>query len=45
MCSIDVNGTVVTASITNEAVDELKLKVGDTAYAIVKASDVMVGID
>jgi molybdopterin-binding protein len=42
---IDVNGTVVTASITNEAVDEMKLKVGDTAYAIVKASDVMVGID
>jgi molybdopterin-binding protein len=42
---IDVNGTVVTASITNEAADELKLKAGDTAYAIVKASDVMVGID
>ncbi|HEY4168398.1 MAG TPA: TOBE domain-containing protein [Reyranella sp.] len=42
---IDVNGTVVTASITNEAVDELGLKAGDTAYAIVKASDVMVGLD
>ena len=42
---IDVNGTVVTASISNEAVDEMKLKAGDTAYAIVKASDVMVGID
>jgi molybdopterin-binding protein len=42
---IDVNGTVVTASITNEAVDEMKLKAGDTAYAIVKASDVMVGLD
>ena len=42
---IDVNGTVVTASITNEAVDELGLKAGQTAYAIVKASDVMVGID
>jgi len=42
---IDVNGTVVTASITNEAVDELGLKPGQTAYAIVKASDVMVGID
>ncbi len=25
---IDVNGTIVTASITNEAVDELGLKVG-----------------
>ena len=42
---IDVSGTIVTASITNEAVDELGLKAGDTAYAIVKASDVMVGLD
>ena len=42
---IDVGGMVVTASITNQAVDELGLKVGDEAYAIVKASDVMVGKD
>ncbi len=42
---IDVNGAIVTASITNEAVDELGLKVGQTAYAVVKASDVMVAID
>lgn len=42
---IDVGGTIVTASITNQAVDELGLKVGDEAYAIVKASDVMVGKD
>src|SRR6185369_6167165 len=42
---IDVNGTVVTASITNEAVDELSLREGDQAYAVVKASDVMVGKD
>jgi molybdopterin-binding protein len=42
---IDVNGTVVTASVTNEAVDELGLAVGQEAYAIVKASDVMVGTD
>jgi molybdopterin-binding protein len=42
---IDVNGTTVTASITNEAVDELGLKIGQDAYAIVKASDVMVGLD
>ncbi len=42
---IDVNGTIVTASITNEAVDELGLKVGLDAYAIVKASDVMIGLD
>jgi molybdopterin-binding protein len=42
---IDVGGTVVTASITNEAVDELGLEVGLEAYAVVKASDVMVGVD
>jgi molybdopterin-binding protein len=42
---VDVNGAVVTAAITNEAVDELQLKVGDQAYAVIKASDVMIGKD
>ena len=42
---IDVGGAIITASITNESVDELKLAVGKAAYAVVKASDVMVGID
>ncbi|MHB2265993.1 TOBE domain-containing protein [Aliihoeflea sp. PC F10.4] len=43
---IDIGGgTVVTASITNAAVDELKLEVGGQAYAVVKASDVMVAVD
>lgn len=43
---IDIgNGVVVTSSITNEAVDELALAVGKTAYAVVKASDVMVAVD
>ena len=42
---LDIGGTIITSSITNEAVDELKLKVGDTAYAVVKASDVMIGLD
>jgi molybdopterin-binding protein len=37
-------GAVVTSSITNEAIDELGLKVGDDAIAVIKASDVMVGI-
>jgi len=40
---IDIGGAVVTASITNEAVDELALKAGDSAAAIIKASDVIVG--
>jgi len=40
---IDVNGTIVTASITNDAVDELGLQVGQEAFAIIKASDAMVG--
>ena len=42
---IDVGGSIVTASITNTSVDELKLKVGGQAYAVVKASDVMVGVE
>jgi molybdopterin-binding protein len=42
---IDVGGAIVTASITNEAAEELKLAAGQTAYAVIKASDVMVGID
>jgi molybdopterin-binding protein len=41
---IDIgNGVVITSSVTNEAVDELALKAGDTVTAIIKASDVMVG--
>ena len=40
---IDIgNGVVITSSITNEAVDELGLAVGDEALAVIKASDVMV---
>lgn len=42
---IDIGGAVVTASITNEAVDELALGAGMAATAIIKASDVMVGVE
>lgn len=43
---IDIGGGVIlTASITNEAVADLALEIGKQAYALVKASDVMVGID
>jgi molybdopterin-binding protein len=40
---IDIgNGVVITSSITNEAVDDLGLRVGDEAIAVIKASDMMV---
>src|ERR1700738_3805676 len=39
---LDIGGRIVTASITNEAVDDLQLKKGQTAYAVIKASDVMI---
>ena len=42
---IDIGGAIVTASITNEAVDELALKAGDSASAMIKASEVIVGKD
>ncbi|WP_448955918.1 TOBE domain-containing protein [Labrys neptuniae] len=42
---LDVGGIIVTASITNEAVDALKLQKGQEAYAAIKASDVMIAID
>ena len=43
---VDIGGSnIITSSITNEAVDELGLAVGGDAYAVVKASDVMVAVD
>ena len=42
---IDVKGLNVTASITNESVDELGLHVGGKVKAIIKSSDVMVAVD
>ncbi|MCA0421503.1 MAG: molybdopterin-binding protein [Proteobacteria bacterium] len=42
---IDIGGAIVTSSITNAAVDDLGLTVGKDAYAVVKASDVMIAID
>jgi molybdopterin-binding protein len=41
---IDIGqGTIVTSSITNAAVADLDLKKGDEAWAVIKASDVMIG--
>jgi molybdopterin-binding protein len=36
-------GAVITSSITMEAARDLKLKVGDRAVAIIKASEVIIG--
>jgi len=41
---VDIGGgNIVTASITNEAVDDLALAVGDEVTAVIKSSDVMIG--
>ncbi len=43
--TIDIgHGLVVTSSITNESVDELGLKPGVKAIAVIKASSVIVGV-
>ena len=40
---IDIgHGVTVHASITNEAIDDLELAIGDAVRAVIKASDVMV---
>lgn len=36
---------VITSVITNAAVEDLDLAVGKEAYAVVKASNVMIGVD
>ncbi len=38
-------GVVVTASITNTAVEDLKLTIGQPAYAVIKSSDVIIAVD
>jgi molybdopterin-binding protein len=40
---VDVGGNIITSSITNEAVDDLALAVGDEVIAVIKASDVLIG--
>ncbi len=43
---IDIgNGNIITSSITNNAIKELGLEVGKEAYAVIKASNVMVAVD
>jgi molybdopterin-binding protein len=38
-------GVEIVSTITTESSSGLKLKAGKTAYAIIKASSVMVGVD
>ena len=40
-----LGGNLVSATISNNAVEELGLKPGDEALAVIKATSVMVGID
>jgi molybdopterin-binding protein len=35
----------IASIITNASVQRLKLRVGSVAYAVIKASDVLVGVD
>ena len=40
-----LGGLTVSATISNNAVSDLKLKVGDDALAVIKATSVMIGVD
>ncbi|MBR6030253.1 MAG: TOBE domain-containing protein [Clostridia bacterium] len=43
---IDIGGgNVISATISKNAIRELELEVGKTAYAVIKATSVMVGVD
>jgi molybdopterin-binding protein len=43
---VDIGGgQIVTSSITNEAIDELGIKLGDSVTVVIKASDVMIAVD
>lgn len=42
---LDIGGQVIMAAITTEAVDDLKLTEGQPAYAVIKASEVIIATD
>ncbi|QPT41335.1 TOBE domain-containing protein [Oligella ureolytica] len=42
---LDIGGTTITSSITNQAIEDRQFELGKEAYAVVKASNVLVGID
>nr|WP_092071253.1 TOBE domain-containing protein [Dendrosporobacter quercicolus]NSL49419.1 TOBE domain-containing protein [Dendrosporobacter quercicolus DSM 1736]SDM23830.1 molybdenum-pterin binding domain-containing protein [Dendrosporobacter quercicolus] len=39
---IDYKGELITATITTDSVDDLDLKPGDTATALIKSTEVMI---
>jgi molybdopterin-binding protein len=39
------NGQIVTSAITNEAVDDLRIRAKGHVIVVVKASDVMIAVD
>ena len=39
------NGNIVTSIISREALEDLQLKVGDVAYAVIKSTEIMIGKD
>jgi molybdopterin-binding protein len=39
------NGNVITSIISREAIVDLDLKVNDTAYAVIKSTEIMIGKD
>ncbi|MDO5747616.1 MAG: TOBE domain-containing protein [Actinomycetaceae bacterium] len=43
--TLDDSQQTITAAITKQAVESLELKVGSPACAVIKATEVMVGID
>lgn len=43
---IDIGGgNTISATISLESINELKLEVGKSAYALIKATSVMVGVE
>ena len=44
--TIDIGGgNIITSTISMNAITELDLKVGKDAYAVIKATSVMIGVD
>ncbi len=39
------NGNIVTSIISRDAIEDLQLKVGDVAYAVIKSTEIMIGKD